>query len=117
MLARVAEDETHSLIDRAYDFGENFVDSVGRAIGVDTATDKQRIAPQSRTALPAQRRALALPAQASTETFSIVESIDSLGKKTWTVTNGVEIADCSSKKIADDVLAVLSKKLGQGGGK
>lgn len=107
----MAEDEIHRLIDRGYEFAENFVDSVGRAIGVDTSTSKQQIAPQSRTALPtSQRRALALPAS----TFEIIESMDSLGKKTWTVTNGIETADCSSKKMADEVLALLSAKLGGG---
>ena len=111
-VCQVAEDQTDSLIDRGYDFAENFVDSVGRVIGVDTSMDRQQqIAPQPRTALPAPaKRVLALPAS----TFSIVESMDSLGKRTWTVTNGIESADCSSRKIADDVLAALTAKLGGG---
>lgn len=104
----MAKDETHSLIDRGYDFVENFVDNVGRAIGIDTSPVKKSIASNAAAALPAQRSALALPAS----TFSILESLDEKGKKTWTVTNGIESADCSSRAMAEQVLAVLSAKLG-----
>lgn len=110
-------DAQKSAVDRIYDTLEQGAVAVGAVLGVDvraeaSAERSAREARHARVPGPAAAAARALPSPGrARRAFEIIEAIDAdTGKTTYTVTNGVESADCPSRAFAQQVLEALAAK-------